>query len=156
MEEGAQGVGGVAASALDARQGAVVSTLLEAVADEEPDARLAHGDFDGTHIYHRGGSYTGVIDLGEMRGAEPWYDLAFALVQDRSAVPALVAGYRDVAPVPGDLPRRLLRSATVIVATQLGRWYVRDGPDALERPSGRWWTSRLRELIDELTADGAA
>jgi Ser/Thr protein kinase RdoA (MazF antagonist) len=156
VEEGAQGIHGVAASALDAPQDAVLSTLLEAVAAEDPDARLAHGDFDGTHIYQRAGSYTGVIDLGEMRGAEPWYDLSFALVQDRSAVSALIDGYRDVAPVPSDLPRRLLRSATVIVATQLGRWVVRDGSAALERPSGRWWTSRLRELVDELTTDGAA
>lgn len=156
VEEGAQGIHGVAASALDAPRDAVLSTLLEAVAAEDPDARLAHGDFDGTHIYQRAGSYTGVIDLGEMRGAEPWYDLSFALVQDRSAVSALIDGYRDVAPVPSDLPRRLLRSATVIVATQLGRWVVRDGSAALERPSGRWWTSRLRELVDELTTDGAA
>jgi Ser/Thr protein kinase RdoA (MazF antagonist) len=156
VEEGTQGIQGAAASALDARQGAVLSTLLEAVAAEEREARLAHGDFDGTHIYQHAGAYSGLIDLGEMRGAEPWYDLAFALVQDRSAVTALVAGYREVAPVPEDLSRRLLRSATVIVATQLGRWIVRDGPDALERPSGRWWTSRLRELVDEVDSDGAA
>ena len=71
-------------------------------------------------------------------------------------VSALIAGYREVAPVPSDLPRRLLRSATVIVATQLGRWVVRDGPNALDRPSGRWWASRLRELVDELGPDGAA
>ena len=156
VEEGAQGIHGSAASVLDTRQAAVLSILLEAVAAEAPDARLAHGDFDGTHIYHRAGAYTGLIDLGEMRGAEPWYDLAFALVQDRSMVSALIAGYREVAPVPSDLPRRLLRSATVIVATQLGRWVVRDGPNALDRPSGRWWASRLRELVDELGPDGAA
>ena len=48
----------------------------------EPPSRLAHGDFDATHIYQRDGVYTGVIDLGEMRGAEPHYDLAYFLVQD--------------------------------------------------------------------------
>jgi aminoglycoside phosphotransferase (APT) family kinase protein len=156
VEEGAQGIRGVADAVLDARHDAVLSTLLGAVAAEEPEARLAHGDFDGTHIYHRAGSYTGVIDLGEMRGAEPWYDLAFALVQDRAAVPALVAGYRDVAEVPPDLPRRLIRSATVIAATQLARWFVRDGRDVFDRPAGLWWSSRLRHLLDELASDGAA
>lgn len=97
-----------------------------------------------------------MIDLGEMRGTDPWYDLAFVLVQDRSAVADLIAGYRDVASVPADLPSRLLRGATLIIAAQLARWFVRDGPGALERPSGRWWTSRLRELVDELAPDGAA
>ena len=156
VEDGAQGLPGVAGSALDTRQRHVLSGLLEASAAEDPAARLAHGDFDGTHIYQREGAYAGVIDLGEMRGTHSWYDLAFVLVQDRSALADLVAGYRDVASVPADLPSRLLRSATLIVAAQLARWFVRDGPGALERPSGRWWTSRLRELVDELAPDGAA
>jgi len=50
VEDGAQGVAGVAGSALDIRQRHVLSGLLEASAAEDPAARLAHGDFDGTHI----------------------------------------------------------------------------------------------------------
>ncbi|HEV2066278.1 MAG TPA: aminoglycoside phosphotransferase family protein, partial [Thermomicrobiales bacterium] len=45
-----------------------------------PDAgssRLAHGDFDATHIYAdpETHTYAGIIDFGEIRGADPLYDL---------------------------------------------------------------------------------
>ena len=36
---------------------------------------LAHGDFDSTHIYQEAGRYTGIIDFGEIRGTDRWYDL---------------------------------------------------------------------------------
>ena len=115
----------------------------------EPPSRLAHGDFDATHIYQRDGVYTGVIDLGEMRGAEPHYDLAYFLVQDpaREMLDDLIAGYADVGDAPGDLRG----SATVIVATQLCRWIDRDGVESLDRPSGRWWLARLVALLEDAT-----
>ena len=85
-----------------------------------------------------------MIDLGEMRGAEPHYDLAFFLVQDTAEpmLPELLLGYAEAATIPDDLDVRLRRSATVIVATQLCRWVVRDGVESLERPSGLWWLER--------------
>jgi aminoglycoside phosphotransferase (APT) family kinase protein len=116
---------------------------------ERPPSRLAHGDFDATHIYQRDGVYTGVIDLGEMRGAEPHYDLAYFLVQDpgRQMLDDLLAGYADIGDAPGDLRG----SATVIVATQLCRWIDRDGVESLDRPSGRWWLARLAALLQDAT-----
>jgi aminoglycoside phosphotransferase (APT) family kinase protein len=116
---------------------------------EEPPSRLAHGDFDATHIYQRDGAYMGVIDLGEMRGAEPHYDLAYFLVQDaaREMLNDLIAGYADI----GDAPADLGGSATVIVATQLCRWIDRDGVESLDRPSGRWWLARLVALVEDAT-----
>src|SRR5262249_9715762 len=45
-------------------------------------ATLAHGDFDLTHIYHRDGVYTGVIDFGEIRGTERLYDLGHFALHD--------------------------------------------------------------------------
>lgn len=136
---------GVARRALAARFG-------EARADDPP-SRLAHGDFDATHLYQRGGRYTGVIDLGEMRGAEPHHDLAFFLVQhpDGAMLGDLLAGYAEVAALPGDLEARLRRSATVIVATQLCRWIARDGVESMGRPSGQWWLARLDALLDDAT-----
>ena len=96
---------------------AVLEARFDRARAEEPSSRLAHGDFDATHIYQRDGVYTGVIDLGEMRGAEPQYDLAYFLVQDptREWLGDLIAGYEEV----GDAPPYIDLSATVIVATQL-------------------------------------
>jgi Ser/Thr protein kinase RdoA (MazF antagonist) len=126
--------------------------FAEATADD-PSSRLAHGDFDATHIYQRAGVYTGVIDFGEMRGTEPHYDLAFLQVQDTAGAMLgdVIAGYAEITPLPADLAQRLRRSATVIVATQLCRWVDRDGLDSLDRPSGRWWLDRLRALLADAT-----
>ena len=128
---------------------AVLEARFDRARAEEPSSRLAHGDFDATHIYQRDGVYTGVIDLGEMRGAEPHYDLAYFLVQDptREWLDDLIAGYEEV----GDAPPDLHGSATVIVATQLCRWIERDGIESLDRPSGRWWLARLTALLDDAT-----
>jgi len=126
----------------------LAATFARARADD-PSSKLAHGDFDATHIYQRDGVYTGVIDLGEMRGAEPHYDLAYFLVQDptRAMLGDLLAGYGDLDGVHVDL----LDSATVIVATQLCRWIDRDGLESLDRPSGRWWLARLAALLEGAT-----
>ena len=120
---------------------------------DDPPSRLAHGDFDATHIYAHDGGYSGVIDFGEIRGTEPHYDLAYFLVQDEpeAMLGEVIAGYAEVTPVPADLAARIHRSAVVIVATQLCRWIDRDGIESLDRPSGRWWLDRLRALLDGAT-----
>ncbi|MEP6758217.1 MAG: aminoglycoside phosphotransferase family protein [Actinomycetota bacterium] len=134
--------------ATDKARRALAASFAQAQASDPP-SRLAHGDFDATHIYQRDGRYTGVIDFGEMRGAESHYDLAFFLVQDpaEEMLPDLIEGYADVGTAPGDLRR----SATVIVATQLCRWITRDGVESLDRPSGRWWLTRLGTLLADAT-----
>ena len=150
------GTGAVAALAdrlpTDEARGVLEARLGEARADDPP-SRLAHGDFDVTHIFQRDCRYTGVIDLGEMRGAEPHYDLAYFLVHDQAGTMLgdLIAGYAEVVVLSGDLATRLRRSATVIVATQLSRWIVRDGLECVERPSVRWWLARLSTLLDDGT-----
>ena len=133
-------------------RGALEARFGEARADDPP-SRLAHGDFDTTHIFQSDGRFTGVIDLGEMRGAEPHYDLAYFLVQDQGGAMLgdLLVGYAEVAVLPDDLTERMRRSATVIAATQLSRWIARDGLESLERPSGRWWLARLGALLDDGT-----
>jgi Ser/Thr protein kinase RdoA (MazF antagonist) len=69
-------------------------------------SRLAHGDFDDTHIFRVGGMYSGIIDFGEIRGAPPLYDLAHYALHDQSfarpTLPSLLEGYADVVPLPGD------------------------------------------------------
>lgn len=67
---------------------------------------FAHGDLDLSHIYvdPATGAYHGLIDFGEIRGADRVYDLGQALVNaghERGQVvfDGIVAGYREVAPV---------------------------------------------------------
>jgi aminoglycoside phosphotransferase (APT) family kinase protein len=68
-------------------------------------AHLAHGDFDVTAVFAEERRFSGIIDLGEMRGAHELYDLGHFCVHDREHVPTpllpfLVEGYADVRPLP--------------------------------------------------------
>lgn len=68
---------------------------------------LAHGDCDGSHIYvdPESGQYQGMIDLGEIRGADRAYDLGHALIHhrpERAIASALIDGYREIVPVSDD------------------------------------------------------
>jgi len=62
-------------------------------------AVLVHGDFDISHIFHSQGSYSGILDFGEIRGNNRLYDLAtfVGFYQDRTVYSYLVEGYREIA-----------------------------------------------------------
>jgi aminoglycoside phosphotransferase (APT) family kinase protein len=100
-------------------------------------AHLAHGDFDATAIFSAAGRYTGIIDFGEIRGAEPAYDLGHFHLHDGEPplLPALLEGYARVAPPP-DAPS-IRRSAVLLGLRQLCRWLDRgralDHPAVVER-----------------------
>ncbi len=73
---------------------------------------LVHGDFDTTHIYQEHGGYTGIIDFGEIRGADRWYDLAQFYMRDREQLPwplevALMSGYGEIVALPTDYEQRI-------------------------------------------------
>jgi len=89
-------------------------------------AWLAHGDFDATPIFQRDGRYTGIIDFGEMRGADRWYDLGHFRLHEgerfpESLLPWLLAGYRSVAPLPDDADRRIAFASLLIGIRTLAR-----------------------------------
>jgi hypothetical protein len=72
----------------------------------------AHGDFDATHIFHAGRRYTGIIDFGEIRGTDHWYDLGYFHLHDGEQLPycleaALVRGYGEIMPLPSDYEQRI-------------------------------------------------
>lgn len=72
--------------------------------DHGIDTYLVHGDFDTSHIFADERGYTGLIDFGEIRGADRWYDLADFLVHtggdaSHDSFLALLDGYRSVTPV---------------------------------------------------------
>ncbi len=111
-------------------------------------AWLAHGDFDVTHIFQSAGRYTGIIDFGEIRGADTLYDLGHFRAHDGETLPALalpdlLAGYAEVAPLPDDADKRLQLASLLIMLRALGR-------AAAKRPSrvaGHWgWRVIRREL----------
>ncbi len=105
-------------------------------------AHLAHGDFDLTHIFAHEGRYSGIIDFGEIRGADPWYDLGhFALRDGESsavpALPALLAGYRSVAPLPPDAEARIAFSSLLIGLRLLARSVEKRGHENADRSALR-------------------
>lgn len=93
---------------------------------------LAHGDADASHVYADSDThaYAGIIDFGEIRGADQLYDLGHAWIHAGDAFgaegfDALLAGYRERASLPDDWQGQLRLQATAIatwaLAIQLGR-----------------------------------
>ena len=110
-------------------------TLFDAEGDGQ--ACLAHGDFDATHIYQQGGRYTGVIDIGEIRGADPYYDLGHVKLHDgeklsATMLPYLLEGYVSVTPLPTEASQRIALASLIIVVKALGR-QVQKGRGAIDR-----------------------
>ncbi len=104
---------------------------------DEEQGRLAHGDFDLTHIFQSGGRYTGIIDFGEMRGENRYYDLGHFRLHDGETIPQmllpyLLEGYREVAELPAEHEQRIALASLLIgvatLALRLGRLpdYYRD------------------------------
>ncbi len=89
-------------------------------------AWLAHGDFDVTHIYQEEGRYTGIIDFGEIRGADRWYDLGHFRLHDGEHLPALVLpwlleGYQEVIPPPDGYTQHIAFTSLLIAIRTLAR-----------------------------------
>ena len=103
-------------------------------------ASLAHGDFDVTPIYQQNGRYTGIIDFGEIRGTDPWYDLGHFRMHDGEILPApvldwLLEGYRSVVPLPVDYHLRIAFASLLIAVRALGRSLERH-PERVARHHG--------------------
>jgi aminoglycoside phosphotransferase (APT) family kinase protein len=112
-------------------------------------AYLAHGDFDATHIYHQDGQYSGIIDFGEIRGADPFYDLGHLALHEGESLPYpilphILVGYREVAPLPVDHPLRLQFWSLLIGVRALARSTIR--PEAA-------YTHRLRQGVQRALAN---
>jgi Ser/Thr protein kinase RdoA (MazF antagonist) len=107
-------------------------------------ARLAHGDWSTRHIFQQDGVYTGIIDFGDCRGADAWYDLGYFHMRDGGRLPfrleaALLAGYRAQMPLPPDADQRI-RVASVLIAVPLLAEDLRRGV----------WDSVTLHLLDGL------
>ncbi len=118
----------LAATLLDTAECMAIERILDR-AEPWPtadQAYLAHGDLDTTHIYRHQGTYGGIIDFGELRGADPWYDLGHFHLHDGEHLPSrllpqLLAGYRSVTPLPGDAELRIAFASLLIAIRALAR-----------------------------------
>jgi len=117
-----------------------LESLVEAERSRDVGAgRLVHGDLDVTHIYFHDGRYSGLIDFGEMRGADPYFDLGHFLLHDGETRPAqlfdsFLAGYGEVAALPDDHPEEIRTSAILLGLRQLSLWL---GPRRNASPTSR-------------------
>jgi aminoglycoside phosphotransferase (APT) family kinase protein len=131
----------------------VIDSLLDQQRGLPPaQAALAHGDFDVTPIFCAGSRYTGLIDFGEIRGAEPFYDLGHFLLHDRETLPAallpaVLHGYQHIRPLPADHAVLIRRSGVLLGMRQLCRWLGPPRGYALDHPAIAQRTRRIKELI---------
>ena len=131
---------------------------LQAVADQErqrPPRRghLAHGDLDATHIWLDGhGRYAGIIDFGEMRGADRHFDLGHFLLHDRDARSValfedFLAGYAETAALTGGHRELIRRSAIMSGLRQLSLWLGPERGDTPASARARRRAAQLRSLL---------
>lgn len=119
----------------------------------QPESCLVHGDMGTSHIYCHAGRYTGLIDFGEIRGADRTYDLGHFLLHDGervppSLLPALLDGYREASPGAAIMTREITVQAVVIGVRALSR----AGSDPTTSYV-RFLTHRLSALLDELARE---
>lgn len=127
---------------------------------DEGRAALAHGDFDESHIFVTGQgedqAFSGIIDFGEIRGADPLYDLGHAFLLTGNAVRArvmrgLLAGYARAARgargavVPPDAGNEIRLQALAIGT----RWLA----IMLDRPPGDFRAQLATSLAELLEHD---
>jgi aminoglycoside phosphotransferase (APT) family kinase protein len=137
---------------------------MSAIAAAEQDrplrsGRLAHGDLDVTHIYSHASRYSGIIDFGEMRGADPYFDLGHFLLHDGETRPAwlfrsFLTGYREMKPMSDGHCQAIRNSAILLGLRQLSRWLSPERGYSLSRPLVQRRVAELSNLIDGRPAHG--
>ena len=141
-----------------ALSGTTIQAILPLVARMQEDERrsesawLAHGDLDTSHVFQEGGRYSGIIDFGEIRGADKLYDLGHFLLHDGERIfeqllPYLIEGYNEVSPLPPDYERRIRCWAIVIGISSLGRLAQIRPEDFRSMPLYQWVSQKLPTLL---------
>lgn len=92
---------------------------------EDQPAQLAHGDFDPTHIFHHGGTYTGMIDFGEIRGTPRWYDVGHFAVENADLLPFLLDGYAGTTPFEADDWQCIHMWSLLIAVRRAAQWLLK-------------------------------
>lgn len=110
-------------------------------------ATLAHGDFDLTQIFCADGHYTGLIDFGEIRGTDPWFDLSHFHLYDAGLLPALLSGYQRIRSLPPDHEIAINNGAILLGLRQLCRWLGAPLRRPPEHPAVEHRARKIRQLI---------
>jgi aminoglycoside phosphotransferase (APT) family kinase protein len=131
---------------------AIERLIEQEIARPVPDATLAHGDVSLAHIFVQRGVYTGLIDFGEIRGADPLLDLGFFQLNAPDVLgvpllPALLEGYQRVQPLPPDHLESIRRSAVVHGLAELCGWLRPDRGIPHDHPVVATRVSRIAELV---------
>jgi aminoglycoside phosphotransferase (APT) family kinase protein len=118
---------------------------------------LVHGDLDVTHIYAHAGRYSGIIDFGEMRGADPYFDLGHFLLHDGETRPAqlfssFLKGYLQVSSLPDGYRETIRTSAILLGLRQLSHWL---SPERAYSHSKSLVQLRIAELSNLLKGEPA-
>ncbi len=127
----------------------VIAELIDQERCQPPArAHLAHGDFDISPVFCADGRYTGLIDFGEIRGADPLYDLGHFFLHDQEThpaalLPALLRGYQQGHPLLPGHQDCIRRSAVLLGLRQLCRWLGMSGRQQLTAHRAQ----RISELI---------
>ena len=114
--------------------------------------QLSHGDFDVTPIFQQHGVYTGLIDFGEIRGTEPFFDLGHFYLHEGETLPVplldhLLQGYREVVRLPSDYMEQIRCSAILLGLRQLCRWISAEQRVPLDHPKVTYRAKRISELL---------
>jgi aminoglycoside phosphotransferase (APT) family kinase protein len=120
---------------------------LPPAADSIAHASLAHGDFDPSHIFHVGGMYSGIIDFGEIRGAEPTFDLGHLALHAPDALPSILRGYASVTRLRDDTALQ-----TAASAIRIG-WFRLTQSSAATNPS---YAATLVRRMEHIASDPEA
>lgn len=127
-----------------------IADVIERVRrDTDPERGwLAHGDFDTSHIFVDANGFSGIIDFGEIRGADRWYDLADFVLHaggeiGAPAVTSLFAGYSERQPLTEDDVAAIRMRGVVLGIALLKRiagrgldWYERETIASMRRLLG--------------------
>jgi Ser/Thr protein kinase RdoA (MazF antagonist) len=147
------------AGVFEPHQLAALESLIETERRRSlPCGHLAHGDLDVTHIYIHDGAYSGIIDFGEMRGAEQTFDLGHFQLHDGETRPielfgSFLAGYAEVTNLADDHREAIRVSAILLGLRQLSLWL---GPLRNNSRSSRLARLRVAELASLLEHKPAA
>ncbi|HEU0000221.1 MAG TPA: aminoglycoside phosphotransferase family protein [Ktedonobacteraceae bacterium] len=99
---------------------------------------LAHGDFDMTHIFQENGRYTGIIDFGEIRGTNRWYDLGHFHMRDGEYISyshwlSLIRGYGEATLLPPNHEESIRFASILINIRALARSLRKHPPNRFTR-----------------------
>ena len=146
---------------------------LQAIVEQERQrplrrGHLAHGDLDASHIWLDGhGRYAGIIDFGEMRGADRHFDLGHFLLHDRDSRPvplfedflagyagATDTGYAGATALTAERRDLIRRSAILAGLRQLSLWLspASNVPPTSNRAQRR--ATQLRNLLTRRPSTG--